>query len=252
MSYSAFVLVALLPPIVLLALAGLTGRSSDCLPRARFAVRLAVIFTLVVIAPLVVALSFLGVWTFGGTTATEGGWMTIAGQSLLFYTLCALLGGAMIKFVVQRWELSTIRPAPGVRIFGSLIYAAFGVAGLLFLMSGNARALHLGVVLAWLAPSLVAMWGYGGDHLREFMKPASAAIAASTLIAWAVNAGAFWLGLRGLSPATSFGLAPFGLAFEDAILILSTNILVAQGFLLMVFESRLAQRRVLVRNVSLT
>lgn len=251
MTYLTFLLIFLVLPIGALLFmregptAGVGGT------RARIALPLVCLIAFAYTTPWDNYLVYRGVW-FYGADRVIGTIAYVPIEEYLFFVLQPILTGLFLYRVLERWTMPELRPAPGVRIFGSLIYAAFAVAGILFLLSGNDRALYMGLILAWACPVLVAMWAYAGDHVREFARPALISVAVPTVYLWIADRIAIGLGIWDISALYSFNWRPLGLPIEEAVFFLVTNMLVVHGVLLFLHGDRIARRRDLVRDISLT
>jgi lycopene beta-cyclase len=251
MTYLTFLGIFLILPIVILLfmkrgeLAGIGGL------RARYALPAVCAIAFLYTTPWDNYLVYRGVWFYGAdrVIATIG---YVPVEEYMFFLLQPILTGLFLYRVLERMPLPELRPAPGVRIFGSLVYAAFAVAGILFLLSGNDRALYMGLILAWACPVLVVMWAYAGDHLYELVKPASVAIMVPTIYLWVADRIAIGLGIWDISALYSFNWRPAGPPIEEAVFFLVTNILVVYGVLLFLHGERIAVRRESMRDVSLS
>jgi lycopene beta-cyclase len=251
MSYLTFLLIFLVLPIILLILARRGPLAGVGGPRSRYALPAVCAIAFAYTTPWDNYLVFRGVWFYGADRVIGTiGYVPI--EEYAFFILQPILTGLFLYRVLERYELPPLRPAPGVRIFGSLVFAAFAVAGVLFLLSGNDRALYMGLILAWACPVLVAMWAYAGDHVRELARPAVVAIMVPTIYLWIADRIAIGLGIWDISALYSFNWRPLGLPIEEAVFFLVTNILVVQGVMLFLHGDRIALRRESIRNVSLS
>jgi lycopene beta-cyclase len=250
MSYLTFLGIFLLIPILLLLAvrrgptAGVGGL------RARLAIPALSLIAFAYTTPWDNYLVYRGVWFYGTDRVLATiGYVPI--EEYAFFILQPILTGLFLYRVLERYPMPELRPAPGIRIFGSLVFAAFAVGGFLFLLSGNDRALYMGLILSWACPILLVLWAYAGDHISEFAKPTIIAVVVPTLYLWVADRIAIGLGIWDISALYSFNWRPLGLPIEEAVFFLVTNTLVVIGVQLFLHGDRIATRRNSVRNISL-
>ncbi len=233
MTYLTFHLVFILPPIALLSvtqprpLAGMSGwRPWAALPLVSL---LALAYTTLWDNYLV----YRGVWWYGAERVlfTIG---YVPAEEYAFFVLQPILTGLVLYPFVARMPVRRVPQAGRVRVAGTFVYAVLAVAGAVLLVSGWARGLYLGLILAWAGPVLAVLWAYGGHAVWRRRRPAAAAVALSTAYLWIADRTAIALGIWDISDAYSLGWDPLGLPVEEATFFLLTNLLVVQGLILFI------------------
>ena len=116
------------------------------------------------------------------------------------------------------------------RLVGGGLAVGIGLAGVLLL--GTDRTFYLGAILAWAAPILAVQWAFGWTQLWRCRRTVTLAVGVPTIYLWILDRTAISLGLWIIAPATTVGIAPFGLPIEEAVFFLVTNLFVVQGLVL--------------------
>ncbi|ATW89832.1 lycopene cyclase domain-containing protein [Halohasta litchfieldiae] len=227
-TYLQFHTVAILPPIVGLALlAWLRPSGHD---RRRAATGLAIITVLAVCYTLPWD-NFLirrGVWTYGEGVVAGRLWAVPVGEALFF-----VLQPIFTALWLSRFSISTTTPlalSTRQRAAGILAGVGVGVVGAGLLTGGS--TFYLGAILAWAAPIFALQWGFGWTQLWHCRRTVGLAVAVPTLYLWVVDWTAISLELWTISPDYTVGIAPLGLPVEEMVFFLVTNLFVIQGLVL--------------------
>ena len=242
MTYFAFHLLFILPPIVALALlvrprwGRLPSRSARSLP-------LMALIALVYTTPWDNHLVKSGVWGYGSDRVLGTiGYVPI--EEYLFFLLQPFLTGLWLYLLLSRiggdaHDARSRAAAP--RWIGAgvcLALAAFGLAAL-----RRPEGTYLGLILAWAGPVLAILWAYAGAEIWARRRVFLAALVPTTLYLWIVDAVAIRLGIWHISEELSTGVKVLGLPIEEAIFFLVTNLLVVQGLIALVYPPGVAEAR---------
>jgi lycopene beta-cyclase len=254
MSYLAFHLVFILPPLVLLltrlphAVERFGGRAAWALPAVA---AIALLYT----TPWDNYLVYRGVWGYGPdrVLATIG---YVPVEEYLFFLFQPLLTGAWTYVLLLRHPdprhsatmpggrvsagdpasdapagiQDLLMPPAGPRALGIAVYALVAVIGLFALTW--AAGLYLGLILVWAAPVLMVQWYWVARTVTRMPATFAAAIAAPTLYLWVADRFALAAGIWSIAPEHITGIGLAGLPLEEAVFFLVTNVLVVQGVLL--------------------
>ena len=225
MSYLAFLLVFIVPPLLVLAWTQ-RRRLSAVHPRAGLFLGLMALIALVYTTPWDNYLIWRGVWAYGSDRVVGTvGYVPV--EEYLFFLLQPLLTGL--------WLCSLLPTAPSMatnasRWVGALVYAAAAVAGGLLLTFE--KGTYLGLILAWAAPVLALQWAYVGREIWARRRVFALAVGVPTAYLWAADAVAIHLEIWRISPAHTLGPSLGVLPLEEAVFFLVTNLLVVQGMIL--------------------
>ena len=231
MTYLAFHLTFLLPPLAALAL--LRARPAD-VPARRAALvgaGLAVVACLYTL-PWDAYLIRRGVWSYGPGRVLA----TVVGvpvEEIAFFVLQTALA-TLWTLAVMRWAGATgVLPSRG----GRAAQAAGAVAGLALTAAGGVLmlrppTLYLGLILAWAGPPLAVQWGWGLDRLLGRPRVWLAAVAGPAAYLGLADALAIRDGVWTINAATSTGWTVRGMPVEELLFFVVTSALVAQGVLL--------------------
>jgi lycopene cyclase domain-containing protein len=241
-TYFAFHLLFILPPIAALAL-WLRPRWSRLPSRSARSLPLMALIALVYTTPWDNHLVKSGVWSYGADRVIGTiGYVPV--EEYLFFLLQPFLTGLWLYFLVARSgnEANDDRArSVAPRVIGAAIWlalAAFGFAAL-----RRPEGTYLGLILAWAGPVLAILWAYAGAEIWARRRTFLAALAPTTLYLWIVDAVAIRLGIWHISEELSTGLKVLGLPIEEAIFFLVTNLLVVQGLIALVYPPGVAEAR---------
>lgn len=229
MSYLAFHLVFILPPILLLTLvqqplANIGGR------RAGLALLLITLLALVYTTPWDNYLIWRGIWGYG-TNRVVGTIGYVPIEEYLFFLLQSILTGLWLYWLLAR-KSEPIQPEYSllVKVFMPILGIALSLAGALMLQWNT--TLYLGLILVWSAPVLTLQWIIGATKLWEMKLTWLVGTLVPTLYLWISDRIAIANGIWQISDEYTTGLQLFGLPIEEATFFLVTNLLVVQGLLL--------------------
>jgi lycopene cyclase domain-containing protein len=233
MTYAEFHLVFILPPIFLLGLAVWRGRRTrgagpDALGYLGLIAAVAFAYTI----PWDNYLVYREVWGYGAdrVLATIG---YVPVEEYAFFILQPFLTG--LWYLLVRARLGHVAAASGsgrAKWAGVGFWAAVTVVGAALWVAGG-HGLYLGLILAWAGPVLAGMWWLAGAALWANRRALAWAIGPPTLWLWVADRIAIGLGIWYIADPTRTGFDPLGLPVEEALFFLLTNVLVAQGLLLL-------------------
>lgn len=231
MSYLAFHLVFLLPPLTLLALLGLPKG----LPLKGYL--LMPLIALVWTTPWDNLLVYLGVWGYPEERVLlRIGYVPL--EEYLFFLLQPLLTGLWTWHLWRRLPQEPAGPE-GARGLGARVFLLLSIlgGGLLLWEEGT----YLGLILVWFGPVLALQWGFGGDLLLGMRRPYLWGILIPTLYLWAADWFAIQNGIWEISKRYTLDLSPLGLPLEEAVFFLVVNLAIVQGLLLFWHEASWAR-----------
>ena len=238
MSYLTFLVIFLAVPIGVLAatlprpLGGVGGR------RGAWAIPLLALIAFAYTTPWDNYLVYREVWWYGPdrVLGTVG---YVPYEEYAFFLLQPILTGLFLYHLLARWPAPEGLAGRPSHLTGGLLYLAVTVAGAALLLSGWARGLYLGLILAWAGPVLLGLWAYGGRLAWAFRRAFLVGVLVPTVYLWVADRLAIGLGIWSISERYSLGLDPLGLPIEEATFFLMTNLLVVQGLLLFLHGDRL-------------
>jgi lycopene beta-cyclase len=247
MSYMAFHLVFIFPPLLVLLWA--VRRSPEVLgPRAWWILPAVALIALVYTTPLDNYLVYRGIWWYGEdrVIATIG---YVPVEEYMFFVLQPLLTGAWTFWLLMRQaaggdsagdasrrtgehaaEERATPSAAVTRAYGVGFYLILTAAGVLALTFE--RGLYMGLILAWAAPVLAAQWVFAGPAIVRSPRLYALAVWVPTLYLWVADRLAIGMEIWSISEQYTTGLHLFGLPVEEALFFLVTNVLVVQGVVL--------------------
>lgn len=242
MTYLSFILLAFVPVVLVLSLLRRSPVAGVALKgRARRALPLACLLIFAYAVPWLNYLGFRDVWQH--ITGESSGMIGLVPlETYLLLLFIPLLTATVTYRLLERRPHLPASSRPGTRVLGALVYAAFAIAGVLFLLSGTYRALYLGLILTWACPLLAAMWGWAGDHYREHASVIVPAVILPTVYLGIADSLASAGGLWSMSPQHTLGLS-FGLPVERLVFFVVTNLLVVQSVLLFLHADAITHRR---------
>lgn len=242
MTYLAFLLIFLAPPIVALAamqrrpLAGVGGR------RGRYTLPLIALIAFLYTTPWDNFLVYKSVWSYGPDRILGViGYVPV--EEYVFFLAQPFLGGLFLYVLLSRKPEPHPVNARTALFSGSACYLGATLAGVALLLSGWEQGLYLGLILAWAAPMLLLMWLYAGPFIWRYRRPFLLGVTVPTLYLWSADRIAIGLGIWDISNQYSLDFDPFGLPFEEAVFFLVTNLLVVQGAMLFLFGDQIAEMR---------
>lgn len=236
MSYFAFHLIFLIPPILLMVATMPRPVASVGGARALLALPSLCIIAFTYTTPWDNYLVAREVWWYGPDRV----WATIGYvpvEEYLFFILQPILTGLFLYQYLGRVSLGSVSGRASSRaawggafVFGALTALGFGLLAL----ETNA-GVYMGLILSWASPVLAGMWLYDGILLWRLRRVLLVTIGLPTFYLWMADAIAIANGIWTISSEYTLGLAPFGLPIEEATFFLMTNLLVVKGVLLFLY-----------------
>lgn len=236
MTYFAFHLVFLLPPIAVLAW-WVWPRRAALPKRAAVSIPLLSLIALAYTTPWDNHLVASGVWSYGADRVAGVIWH-VPVEEYLFFLIQPVLTGLWMYLGILRsgspdgGAVELRRPGMA-RLAGALAWAAVALAGALALTTP--KGTYMGLILAWAAPVLALLWAFAGAEIWRRRRLFLGSLAAPTVYLWIVDAIAIHRGIWHIAEATSTGLLVFGLPIEEAVFFLMTNLLVVQGLVALLY-----------------
>ncbi len=231
MTYLQFHLVFILPLLVILALLqrGTRGRAGyqPWWPLAAMFVA-AFVYT----TPWDNFLVANAIWTYppGRVLATIG---YVPVEEYAFFGLQTVLAGLGVRLLQVRWP---VWPIPDgrkpLRYAMAAVHLALAIAGGVMIYVGG-RWTYMGLIVAWAFPVLALMWAMGGHLIWARRRLMLWAVVPMTLYLWVADRIAIGLGIWHITDATRTGVDLLGLPIEEALFFLVTNLLVAQGLVML-------------------
>ncbi len=245
MSYLEFLLVFLIPPILVLAFVQPRPMAEVGAASAWKWLVLLCGIAFLYTTPWDNYLVYRGVWSYGpdrvlGTIAY------VPVEEYLFFILQTIMTGLWTFFLLGRQGSGQAlaeevqAKSSGERYVYTALWIALTLVGVWMLM--GTRSLYMGLILAWASPVLAGMAWMSTALFRSRRHVWALGIAVPTLYLWVVDRIAIGLGIWDISNAFSFDIDPLGLPIEEAVFFLVTNVLVVQGYLM------LLSREVLISN----
>jgi lycopene cyclase domain-containing protein len=248
MSYFAFLLVFVLPPILIL---GLIIWKDDKRPASGFhggqvglAILAHVVLALVYTTPWDNYLVATGVWSYNPALVTGLVLGYVPIEEYTFFILETVLSGLWWWFLARRLDGSSRSPAgQSFRPKPLLVYLSallVSVAWFFFTYQfflGPAAWNYLGIIFFWALPALLPQLLFGADLLWHYRK----------LVFWGIFAPGLYLSLAdivalkattwAISPAQTIGIRFFEiLPLEEVVFFLITNALIGFGMTLMLSD----------------
>jgi lycopene beta-cyclase len=247
MSYLAFHLVFISPPLLLLVPAARRAAARYG-ARAWWTLPALSLIALLYTTPWDNYLVYRGIWWYG-TDRVLGTIGYVPVEEYLFFVLQPLLTGAWTYAMFMRApaaaataaraQLQASVPITSVHVLLPRCGArALGVTFYLLVLAGGALALtyesglYLGLILVWAAPILAAQWAFMARSALRAPGAFALAIVMPTLYLWIADRVAIAAGIWTISGQYTTGLHLAGLPIEEAVFFLATNTLVVQGVLL--------------------
>lgn len=154
-------------------------------------------------------------------------------EEYAFFVIQTLITGLWTRILQARWPV-TSQPDPGLqaRAVGASGFAVLSVLGAACLGAGG-HWLYLGLIVAWACPVLAGMWWLGGHLIWARRRLVALAVVPVTVYLWVADRIAIGLGIWDITDATRTGWEIAGLPVEEALFFLVTNLLVAQGLVML-------------------
>ena len=172
------------------------------------------------------------VWTY----PPDAVWFTLGYvpiEEYAFFVIQTVITGFIVRLLQARWPVQTTPPTDlGVRATGATVFAVGAAAGAWCVLEGG-HWLYLGLIVAWAFPVLSGMWWLGGHLIWARRRLLAWAVVPITLYLWVADRVAIGIGIWDITDATRTGAELFGLPVEEALFFLVTNLLVAQGLVML-------------------
>jgi lycopene beta-cyclase len=242
-SYLAFHLIFIVPPILLLLAA--VRRAPEVLGRrAWWTLPAVAVIAFIYTTPWDNYLVYRGVWWYGPDRVLGTiGYVPV--EEYAFFILQPLLTGLWTYLLLMRSRVRSeahgerrrgglnggltlsLGPTRAIGLGVYLLVAAGGVLALTY-----ERGLYLGLILAWAAPVLAAQWVFAAPAVRAAPALFATAVGVPTVYLWIADRVAIGMEVWSIAPQYTTGIMLFGLPVEEALFFLVTNLLVVQGVLL--------------------
>ena len=226
MTYLEFHLAFTAPPLVALAL--LQGRTRGPWWPLALLVGLAFVWT----TPWDNYLVAREVWTYPlDRVLARVSYVPV--EEYAFFVIQTVATGLWVRLLQARWPVPAGPPgSTRSRVAGAVAFGALAVLGAA-LWAWGGHGLYLGLILVWACPVLAMMWGVGGHLLVARRRLLLWAVAPPTLYLWVADRIAIGLGIWDITDATRTGAEIVGLPVEEALFFLVTNLMVAQGLVML-------------------
>ncbi|WP_412061234.1 lycopene cyclase domain-containing protein [Rubrivirga sp. IMCC45206] len=154
-------------------------------------------------------------------------------EEYAFFVIQTVITGLWVRLLQARWPVRE-QPGPdlGVRAVGASAFGLAAILGAACVVAGG-HWLYLGLIVAWAAPVLAGMWWLGGHLIWARRRLVALAVVPITLYLWVADRIAIGLGIWDITDATRTGWELAGLPVEEALFFLLTNLLVAQGLVML-------------------
>lgn len=173
------------------------------------------------------------VWTYPpGAVLFTIGYVPV--EEYAFFIIQTVMTGLLMR-LLQAWRPADTPPTPNptARIVGTALFASLSVMGWVMVAVAG-QWLYLGLILGWACPILTLMWSLGGHVLLSRWRVLAWGIVPMTLYLWAADWYAITqAGIWDITDATRTGVELAGLPVEEALFFLVTNMMVAQGLVML-------------------
>ena len=232
MTYLAFHLVFILPPIAALALVQQRPLAGVGAPEALKWLGAILLLAFVYTTPWDNFLVANEIWTYppGRVLATIG---YVPVEEYAFFVLQPILTG-LFYFALRGRGVADSTAARMPRWFRPALTGAFVLVGALGVgcLAVGGHALYLGLVLAWAAPVLAGLCWVGAEKIWEERSRVGLAIAVPSIYLWIADRYAIGDGIWDITDATRTGAELLGLPVEEAVFFVVTNALCVFGLAL--------------------
>jgi lycopene beta-cyclase len=240
MSYLAFLLIFVAPPLLVLSALTLRAPGPGRTPRRGW-VALTGFTTLAVVvtAPWDAYLIAHDVWRHGDVLgrllrvpAEEYAFMV--GQCVAAGLLLFLLWHGLLR---DRLPPPAEADGPSARWLGAVAWGLLSVAAWTTHAAPQwSHWFYLTAIVGWFGPLIAVQWAVGGDRLVAAGRLRLLGVALPTAYLWmadriAIGAGAWWI-----SPDRTLAWRPLGLPVEEALFFLVTNLVLVNGLALALDE----------------
>lgn len=230
MSYFAFHLIFILPPILIFLwlqqrpLAGIGGL------RAQLGIPLLALVAFIYTTPWDNYLVWREIWGYGRDRVVGTiGYVPI--EEYLFFILQCVLTGLWLYWLLGAKPQPNPSESPrGLRWVLLILGVLISATG--FVMLRSPSTLYLGLVLAWAVPVLTLQWVIGVPVLWNMRRVWLLSTVIPTVYLWIADRVAIGNGIWHISETYTTGLQLFGLPIEEATFFLVTNLLITQGLIL--------------------
>lgn len=159
------------------------------------------------------------------------GWVPI--EEYAFFVIQTLITGFIVRLLQARRPIRTSPPDKlAVRATGATVFIVLAALGVWCVLEGG-HWLYLGLIVAWAFPVLSGMWWLGGHLIWERRRLIAWAVLPVTLYLWVADRIAIGIGIWDITDATRTGWEIVGLPVEEALFFLVTNLMVAQGLVML-------------------
>lgn len=230
MSYAAFLLIFLVPPIAVGIWYFIQNEDNESKKTAAYSIITLVILAVSYTTPWDNYLVKTKVWWYGPDRVIGTiGYVPIEEYS--FFILQTIMTGLWYFFLQNKIGLSIqTHPRRYMKNFISIFYVALIALGVLGFNQEESR--YLSLILVWAIPVVLLQWVVGGQYLLSNLKLYFFAIFVPSVYLWIADsiaiADEIWL----ISPEQTLGLTIGSLPLEEAVFFLVTNWMVVQGMIL--------------------
>jgi lycopene cyclase domain-containing protein len=230
MSYAAFLLIFLVPPIVVGGWYFIQNDESESKKTVAYSILTLVILAVSYTTPWDNYLVKTKVWWYGPDRVIGTiGYVPIEEYS--FFILQTIMTGLWYFFLHNKIGLSSqAHPNRYIKHFISVFYVALIALGILWFNQEESR--YLSLILVWAMPVVLLQWVVGGQYLLTNLKLFMFAIFVPSMYLWVADSIAIADGIWLISPEQTLGFAVGPLPIEEAVFFLLTNWMVIQGMIL--------------------
>lgn len=233
MTYSQFLLVFIVPPLLFLIVSYL--RTEDPLkPYFNRGILLLALMALIYTTPWDNYLVKSGVWTYEDARVLGRiGYVPI--EEYCFFILQSCLTGLWCFFTQGSIAIRSLENK-GECGFGYLMGIIFWLVtfGVGVFAWGSESTRYLSLILVWATPVALMQWAIGGRALIRNWRLYLTSLVPPTLYLWAVDAYAIGNGVWSISTTQTIGWEIGNLPIEEAAFFLMTNVMLCQGLILFV------------------
>lgn len=250
MTYFAFLLLFLVPPIVLLAFLAIR-KGFDRL--AWLAIGAHILIAVTYTTPWDNYLVATRVWWYDPelVTGLTLGYVPIEEYS--FFVLQTLMSGLWIAFLLHNQpsrQADRSESWPRRNLRGVMFLLAPWLVFLIALLSGWQPWTYLSLILVWAIPPILLQVAFGWDLLVKHARPVLMGLLVPTLYLSIADMLAIGFGTWTINPQKTLGIIlAGGLPLEEAVFFLMTNILIVFGITLILEPASKARLRNILNKV---